>query len=97
METLEAIARRRSIRRFEDTPVTDEQVRAILRAATLAPSGKNRQPWRLVVVRGEKRTEMMAVMREGMEKLKARGVDVGSGPWGTPTRSSAPGSARPAR
>lgn len=80
METLEAIVRRRSTRRFKDTPVTDEQIREILRAATLAPSGKNRQPWRFVVVRGEKRAEMMAVMRAGMGRLEALGVDLGSGP-----------------
>jgi nitroreductase len=63
MQTLEAIAQRRSIRKFKDTPVTDEQIRALLHAATLAPSGKNRQPWRFVVVRGEKRAEMIQVMR----------------------------------
>ena len=81
MQTMEAIAQRRSIRRFKDTPVTDEQIRALLHAATLAPSGKNTQPWRFVVVRGEKRAEMVAVMRAGMDKLKALGVNLGSSPW----------------
>ena len=81
MQTLEAIAQRRSIRKFKDTPVTDEQIRALLHAATLAPSGKNGQPWRFVVVRGEKRAEMVTVMHAGMENLKALGVDLGSSPW----------------
>jgi len=81
MQTLEAIAQRRSIRKFTDTPVADETIRELLHAATLAPSGKNAQPWRFVVVRGEKRAEMIAVMRAGMDKLKALGVDLGSSPW----------------
>ena len=90
METLEAMAGRRSIRRFKDEPVTDEQICEILHAATLAPSGKNRQPWRFVVVRGDKRAEMMAIMRAGMERLRALGVDVGSGPWTAQVMERAP-------
>lgn len=81
MQTLEAIAQRRSIRKFTDAPVADETIHELLHAATLAPSGKNGQPWRFVVVRGEKRAEMVAVMRAGMDKLKALGVDLGSSPW----------------
>ncbi len=90
MQTLEAIAQRRSIRKFKDIPVTDEQIRALLHAATLAPSGKNRQPWRFVVVRGEKRAAMSAAMRKGMEKLKAFGVDLGSSPWTVQVMEHAP-------
>jgi nitroreductase len=90
MQTLEAIAQRRSIRKFKDTPVTDEQIRALLHAATLAPSGKNRQPWRFVVVRGEKRAEMIATMRAGMEASKAQGRDLGSSPWTVQIMEKAP-------
>ena len=90
MQTLEAIAQRRSIRKFKDTPVTDEQIREILRAATLAPSGKNRQPWRFVVVRGEKRAEMVATMRAAMEAAKAQGADLGSSPWTVQIMEKAP-------
>ena len=81
MQTLEAIAQRRSIRKFTDAPVADETIHELLHAATLAPSGKNGQPWRFVVVRGEKRAEMVTVMHAGMENLKALGVDLGSSPW----------------
>jgi nitroreductase len=90
MQTLEAIAQRRSIRKFKDTPVSDEQIREILHAATLAPSGKNRQPWRFVVVRGEKRAEMIQVMRAGMETAKAEGGNLGSSPWTAQVMEHAP-------
>jgi len=61
MEILEAITQRRSIRRFKDAPVTDEQIREIY-ARYPGPSAE-RQPWRFVVVRGEKRAEMIAIIR----------------------------------
>mgnify|MGYP001487896554 CR=1 FL=1 len=40
-----------SIREFTDQPVTDAEVAAILDDARFAPSGGNRQPWRVAVVR----------------------------------------------
>lgn len=48
---LEGIATTRSIRRYRDEPVTDEQLATICFAATRAPSGSNRQPFRLIVLR----------------------------------------------
>jgi nitroreductase len=78
VNTPDAIAARRSIRKFKDASIPDDMLRAILTAATQAPSAKNRQPWRFVVVQGEKRAEMVRVMREGMAKAKARGDDLGS-------------------
>jgi F420 biosynthesis protein FbiB-like protein len=79
METLEAIVTRRSIRKFTDRPVAEETVNAVLAAAILAPSGKNRQPWRFVVVAGdEKRAQMIRVMRKGIADTKARGMETGT-------------------
>ena len=78
METLEAIATRRSNRQFRADPIPQDVLEKILNAAIMAPSGKNRQPWRFVVVREDKRSEMVAEMREALAKLKARGEDIGS-------------------
>ncbi len=73
METHDAIEQRRSIRRYQDRAVSEDDIRAILRAATLAPSGKNTQPWRFVVVQGdEKRAEMVDLMRQGIESGSPR-------------------------
>ena len=66
MNTLDTIAARRSIRRFKPDPVPDEALQAILTAGTQAPSGKNQQPWKFIVVQGEKRVEMVRVMRGGI-------------------------------
>jgi nitroreductase len=81
MDVFEAIAARRSIRKFKDEPISDEALQAILTAGTQAPSAKNRQPWRFVVVKRDKRAEMVRLMREGIAKAKARGEDIGSSEW----------------
>ena len=78
MNTLEAVATRRSIRKFKDTPLPEESLHKILTAATQAPSGKNRQPWNFILVKGDKRNEMVDIMRKGIAKMKAQGEDVGS-------------------
>lgn len=51
MNVLEAIAKRRSIRKFTDRPVSQEQTNALLKAAMFAPTAHNRQEWEFVVVR----------------------------------------------
>lgn len=51
MEFFDVVARRRSIRRYKDTPVEDEKLSALLEAARLAPTWKNQQCWRLIVVK----------------------------------------------
>jgi F420 biosynthesis protein FbiB-like protein len=78
MDTLEAIATRRSNRRFRADPIPQDVLEKILNAAIMAPSGKNQQPWRFVVVRENKRGEMVAQMRAGIAKFKARGDSIGS-------------------
>jgi F420 biosynthesis protein FbiB-like protein len=91
MQTLDAIAQRRSIRKFKDTSVPEEEVRAVLQAATLAPSGKNRQPWRFVVVQGdERRAEMVALMRQGIARVESYGEDPGSSKWTAGVMEQAP-------
>jgi nitroreductase len=78
METFDTIAKRQSIRKFKDDPIPQDVLDQILKAATLAPSGKNKQPWKFYVVRGEKRAEMIAEMQKGMDRLRAQGVNTGS-------------------
>ncbi|UCD26142.1 MAG: nitroreductase family protein [Candidatus Bathyarchaeota archaeon] len=51
MKVFEAIEKRRSIRRFKDTLPSEMQIRRLVDAARLAPSGCNVQPWRFIIVR----------------------------------------------
>jgi nitroreductase len=50
MEAIEALRIRRSIRVFQDKPLTKEILEAIIDVARFAPTARNEQPWELVVV-----------------------------------------------
>ena len=47
---LEGLTTTRTIRRYRAEKIPDEALRAMLFAATRAPSGSNRQPFRFVVL-----------------------------------------------
>lgn len=78
MNVYEAIDRRRSIRKFKDTPVPRELIEGLLAAATLAPSGKNAQPWRFVVLQGSEKDLVADMLAARAEALRASGIDTGS-------------------
>ena len=51
MYTLQAIEKRRSIRKFQDKTISAEQINVLLKAAMLAPTARNCQEWEFVVVK----------------------------------------------
>src|SRR5512137_1558987 len=59
MEAMETILGRRSVRKYSDKPVTDEELKQLLEAAMAAPSAHNRQPWHFIVVKD--RTTLMEI------------------------------------
>jgi len=64
MNVFEAIKLRYSVRRYKDKPVEEDKLRKVLEAGRLAPSAKNRQEWRYVVVRDrEKRQKLMTAAK----------------------------------
>ncbi|MGO9308386.1 MAG: nitroreductase family protein [Spirochaetia bacterium] len=71
MDVFEAIAARKSVRSFLDRPVEDEVLEKILEAARRAPSARNGQEWRFVVVRDR-------AMRERIAREAARQPFVGT-------------------
>jgi nitroreductase len=50
MSVLEVIRQRRSVRAYKKDPIPEETLIRVLEAARLAPSGKNLQPWKFVIV-----------------------------------------------
>ena len=50
-EGLKLLLTRRSIRKYTDEPVSEEDVENVLRAAMAAPSAGNEQPWHFAVIR----------------------------------------------
>lgn len=82
---LEGIATTRAIRRYRDEPVPDDALAAMLFAATRAPSGSNRQPFRFLVLRdgpqarAAKRLIGESAQRIWGRKREADRYDEGSG------------------
>jgi len=66
MRVSEAIASRKTVRAFLPDPVPEETVRAILTLAARAPSGGNLQPWKVHVLTGAARDELIRRVREKM-------------------------------
>ncbi|MGD9675782.1 MAG: nitroreductase family protein [Candidatus Bipolaricaulia bacterium] len=59
-DVLRWITQRRSIRRFTGDPVPREKIVAALQAAMAAPSARNLQPWRFLVVTDKARCAAIA-------------------------------------
>jgi nitroreductase len=63
-ETLATIARRHSVRRFDGREVDEGLIRALLEAANSAPSAHNQQSWRFIIIRGERKARLVALIAE---------------------------------
>lgn len=60
LKTVEAIERRRSIRKYKPDHVSDDILKSLLESARMAPSGCNAQPWRFKVVRDKETKRKLA-------------------------------------
>lgn len=70
MELKETIEIRRSIRKFKDTDISNEIIEDLIDCARLAPSAKNRQPWKFLIVKGETKNQIADIMIEKENKSK---------------------------
>ena len=81
----EGLVSTRAIRRYADEKIPTEVLRDILFAATRAPSGSNRQPFRFIVLTdGPVAAEAKCLIGQGAKKFWAAkraedGYDKGSG------------------
>jgi nitroreductase len=67
----------RAVRRLRPDPIPDDVLRRVLQAATWAPSGGNRQAWRVIVVKDPLRKQRLgelyrSIARPFMESYCAR-------------------------
>ena len=60
---MDAIDRRRSIRRFSDKEIPHEVICKIVESGIKAPSAKNRQPWKFMVIQGQAKENMLRRFR----------------------------------
>ena len=57
---LELIKKRRSIRKFEDKKIPQEEIKEILKPALLSPSSKSKRPWRFIVTEESEKLDLIA-------------------------------------
>jgi nitroreductase len=65
MKVLDVIQKRRSVRKYKKDPIPEKTLRRVLEAARLAPSGKNIQPWKFIIVKDKVLKEKLAQASAG--------------------------------
>jgi nitroreductase len=71
MDALEAIRKRRSVRKFTGDIVPRQDLETIIDAGRLAATGSNRQPWEFVVVTDQNLKDQLASIGKWMRKAGA--------------------------
>jgi nitroreductase len=71
MDALDAIRRRRSVRRYTGDPIPRRDLETIVDAGRLAASGSNKQPWDFIVVTDRAMIEQLKVAAEWMGEAAA--------------------------
>ena len=68
MEFNDVLKSRRSARSFNNKSVSDNQLNEIINSATLAPSAKNRQPWKIYILNDTQKTDIANFLLEWVNK-----------------------------
>ena len=71
MEILEVMRSRRSVRQYTEEKIPDEQLKQIVSAALLAPSGHSKYPCEFIVVKSRAVLEQMSHCRKNVAKMLA--------------------------
>ena len=59
MTLMDLIMKRKSVRRYTDEEVPDEDIKYCLEAARWAPSGTNKQSWHFIIIRNKETQEKL--------------------------------------
>lgn len=65
MSVLDIIRERKSVRKYKEDSIPEEVLFRVLEAARLAPSGKNLQPWKFIIVKDRTLKEELAEASAG--------------------------------
>ncbi|OFX73759.1 MAG: NADH dehydrogenase [Bacteroidetes bacterium GWE2_29_8] len=70
METLNAIFKRRSIRKYKECEVAQESIDTILKAGMQAPTARNLQPWHFIVINKKEILHELSIIHPHGKMLK---------------------------
>ncbi|MCI5640805.1 MAG: nitroreductase family protein [Lachnospiraceae bacterium] len=65
---MNSINERRSIRKYQEKEVDRALITELIQAARMAPSAKNRQPWKYLAYTGNAKAELLERMQAGLER-----------------------------
>lgn len=78
------IYERRSIRKFQKKDVPIDLLNKILDAGRVAPSAKNRQPWKYIVFGNKHKEDLLKAMAEGLQREEKGITDLRRSQHGIP-------------
>ncbi len=88
MELYDVLHTTFAAREFTDDGLPEATLFRILDHARFAPSGGNRQGWRVIVVRDRRTREALAALSAPAAKRYAAQVQAGENPWNTIERTT---------
>jgi len=71
---MEAIFKRKSIRKYQDRPVEKEKIEKLLRAIMQAPSAVNQQPWEVIVIENKETLKKLSEMSPYSKMIEGSAV-----------------------
>ena len=69
MDVMEAIKGRRSVRSYSDRLLEEEKLLQVLEAGRIAPSARNDQEWRFILVRDPKKIKLLMDAADGQPSV----------------------------
>ena len=71
---IKAISDRKSIRKYNNTPVENDKILALIESARMAPSGNNTQPWHFIIVTNEETKDQIIKVDNNQQWMKTAPV-----------------------
>jgi nitroreductase len=70
MNLLELIANRKSVRKYLDKHIADEDLKKILESGRLAPSWMNVQSWKFILIKSQENKDLLSELSIGQQQVK---------------------------
>ena len=70
MDLLNLISNRKSVRKYLDKHIPDEDLRTVLEAGRLAPSWMNVQSWKFILVKSQENKNLLSELSIGQQQVK---------------------------
>lgn len=70
MDLLNLISKRKSVRKYSEKHIPEEDLRKILEAGRLAPSWMNVQSWKFILIKSQENKDLLAELSIGQQQVK---------------------------